>query len=132
MTDHADLIAEARGRAAQHRSLGLQPNVSLANLLDGLADALEAQSAPLVAESKAKLVAHMQAESFAYHARFNDGPMPHDAMVDALVDSGALSVAGDRDRALKADAWDDCAFQWAMYKSGPTPVNPYRESEGER
>jgi hypothetical protein len=32
------------------------------------------------------------------------------------------------ERATAERAWDDCAFQWAMYKSGPTPVNPYRES----
>ena len=32
------------------------------------------------------------------------------------------------ERAAAERAWDDCAFQWATYKSGPTPANPYRES----
>jgi hypothetical protein len=55
--------------------------------------------------------------------------MEADYYAERLFASGIVSLAGDRDRASAERAWDDCAFQWAMYKSGPTPLNPYRESE---
>jgi hypothetical protein len=148
---NADLIAEARALIADCATynFGMRNADKLAHEVAGkLADALEsaeravaferlrqvdealeaseAQPAPLVAASKAELVAQMQAESFAYHARFNDGPMPHDEMVDALLASGVVSLATD----AKADGWDACqqVAETSCSCHPPKPWdNPFRE-----
>jgi hypothetical protein len=90
--------------------------------------ALEAQPAPLVADSREAL-----AEALGAYRGWNVDKPDHD-QADSLLASGVVSVAGDRDRALRADGFDE-----AMAEMGASPysdciavwpVNPHRESEG--
>jgi len=92
-----------------------------------LLEALEAQPAPLVADSRDALVEFFKAQGLA-------GP---NVLTSELLDSGIVSLAADRDRA--EDPYcraEDCQYRnWTSgsiptHKRGSTCPNPYRESEG--
>jgi hypothetical protein len=161
--DHAALIAEAqrqRMNAELREYVHCKPNCSCR------ADALEAQSAPLAApqERLGGVAAALRFRdamtpkpppsqaSFVVDSRealrkaitpfVNDdwqrgyGSDPCGEAADALLASGVVSLAADRDRAMKAQGWDE-----GFKQGGPMhdvnyddpdahTRNPYRESEG--
>ncbi len=129
-----ELIAEARATALTRFQMN---DEDMESLLSRLADALEAQSAPLVADSREALARSMNGEDIYTMA----GPAMlsetgAERLADALLASGVVSLAADRDRAVAERAWDegerheseflDRVGQFCPYKN----CNPYRESEG--
>lgn len=124
-----ELIAEAR----EAQSVAFNDNeVGYALIIRALADALEAQSALLVADSR-------EALAFVFYERMGGDTelgapfMPDDynrmkaeGLVDAAIASGVVSLAADRDRAK----WQE-GHRYGLLdaRQGVTTVNPYRESE---
>ena len=126
---NADPIAEAR-------RVGLSPDDApdygdqYRRLIWRMAEALESQPAPLVADSREALARGL---FFAYqHAQMWQA----EEKADALIASGFVSVAGDRDRALKAEVWPKAFYAGERHMmehqafTDPEEHNPYRESEG--
>jgi len=131
---HADLIARLRAEGRIWREqVGDMP------LFDQAADALEAQSAPLLADSREALVKWER-----YTFGISNGTQAWvefqgaiGTVTDALLASGVVSLAADRDRAEKEALWDEGYDAASEFMDGPDwaepPINPYRraESEGE-
>lgn len=124
-----ELIAEARSVGQQRKHLGR------GDLMLRLADALEAQSAPLVADSREALA---NALGVALANAYDDDSVVtvEECVADTLLASGVVSLAADRDRA--EDPYcraEDCQYlNWTSgsiptHKRGSTCPNPYRESE---
>jgi len=104
MTDHADLIAEAR----EAQSVAFNDNeTGYALIIRALADALESQPAPLVADSREALVnAIIQSDALSDDVRAEarvQGSTQREPLLmfaDALLASGVVSLAADRDRVV--------------------------------
>jgi len=113
--DHADLIARGREEFPDHVDVQYNPREALA-LIHELTDALEAQPALLLAESREAL------------ARWH--------RPEAMRASGVVSLAADRDRVMKAEGFDEARnATWDAWAANPdrepwVDENPYRESEG--
>jgi hypothetical protein len=126
--NNTDLIAEARYEADRWAE-GMWQH----DLVTRLADALEAQPAPLVADSREALAA-------VIHERFNmargRGGVAPLALADQILESGVVSLAADRDRATAERAWSEGraaeieAQRTRYHTTSPEIRNPYRESEG--
>ena len=126
---NADLIAEARRLGQKDWCLSV-PDQAKA-VLNALADALEAQPAPLVADPEA-LGREIARWLPTVSADADDWAKIRGAEIaEALLTYGVVSVAGDRDRAVAERAWDE-GMKAALLEDGGDvgPVNPYRESEG--
>jgi hypothetical protein len=126
---HADLIAEAR------EYLSRDLTEKSVDFIRRVLAALESQPAPLVADSREALAEAIQ-DAILEWAGEEDAPT-FGFIVDHVLASGVVSVAADRDRALKADAWDEGrAATWTKNDDGSYLItfgekpNPYRESEG--
>jgi hypothetical protein len=166
LVSNEELIAEAR----EAQTVAFNDNeVGYALIIRALADALEAQPAPLVADSREALIDVEKATSRHFGSalsRFvdsfngdeagdvdyvealdgnngwamrggNDVESVFAKAIDALLASGIVSLAADRDRA--EDPYrraEDCQYRhWTSgsvptHKRGSTYPNPYRESEG--
>jgi len=139
MTDLADLIAEIRAAAAEWESVYGQPNYA-ANLALAVraADALEAQPAPLIADSREALARALESQRSVQSTI--DPQWEAVKITEELFASGVVSLAADRDRLVAERAWDqgneagwnDGAHAQVSSEFKITP-NPYRraESEGE-
>ncbi len=105
--------------------------------------ALEARPAPLVADSREAMRLVLESDACWMHDRDGDGwVFDAPSAVDALLASGVVSLAADRDRATAERAWGE-GYQrgWSDRhedaQAGYVPSgfeqdtpNPYRESEG--
>ena len=161
MTTNEEKIAEAR-KAAKAVYLATDGPVAddLARILNGLADALESQPAPLVVASRESLadaeaelllwakgerswnnLVHEYRDEAEFAQRRNEADAAEIAAQTArvqalrLLASGVVSLAADRDRVLAERAWDE-GHRAGWVARGPHAtgevVNPYRaESEGE-
>jgi hypothetical protein len=124
---NADLIAEAR----EAQSVAFNDyEVGYALIIRALADALEAQPAPLVANSREALARGIEAVDYyglSIESKISERSY---ATADFLLASGVVSLAGDRDRATAKRAWDE-GMKAALLEDGGDvgPVNPYREGE---
>jgi hypothetical protein len=133
MTDHADLIARTKKRLEDHPTSWLPSDLPvMRRLIAALegddfphghpeidADALEYQPAPLVADSREAIMAVLNAEEHTpmeYHHQDTGEcvqcPWPVHALgavsiADALLASGVVSLAADRDRAVAHKARRD-------------------------
>lgn len=129
-----ELIAEARtpGYESEHDeawgSNGRSP-ADRSDLVRRLADALEAQSAPLVADSKDAIVKELtRNQNGCDDSALMSSTFLAESVADALLSSGVVSLAADRDRAVAERAWDEGA---RFFDDDPLALtyNPYRESE---
>jgi hypothetical protein len=149
---NADLIAEARAARGGRFYGPISDDPSVLDLIARLADALESAEravaferlrqvdealeaseshpAPLLVDSREALAA-------AIHERFNmargRGGVAPLALADALLASGVVSLAADRDRVVAERAWDEGfsagISEEAYWDLGGVKANPYRESE---
>ena len=118
MTDHADLIAEAR------EYLSRDLTEKSVDFIRRVLAALEAQPAPLVADSR-------EALSRALFDIDNAGGTLYTyALAGKLLASGVVSLAADRDRATAERAWDEGFAIGLNFDSDNYGfTNPYREGE---
>ena len=135
-----ELIAEARRLIADCATykFGMRNADKLAHEVAGqLADALEAQSAPLVADSReaVRLAVHQGVMPRAMSLLPALGGVQgyYDAFLDDLTNAvtSVVSLAADRDRAVAERAWAEGhdAALWNAQWPQDRKSNPYRESE---
>jgi hypothetical protein len=138
-TQHTVLVLRRLAKSEAHAaSAAFYEDVAL--VLEGLAVALEAQSAPLVAESREALARWHSPEAWRKphvpHTFREDMRNASLAAVDDLITSGVVSLAADRDRAMKAEVWPKAFYAGERHMmehqafTDPEEHNPYRESEG--
>lgn len=105
----ADLIADLHESAAQTYESLSQATI---DVLNRAIAALEAQSAPLVADSREALARAITDHRVAgpSEGEPSDEMVEHfgGALADHLLAPGVVSLAADRDRAMKAQGWDEC------------------------
>lgn len=110
--------------------------LALVDLARRLGLALEAQSAPLVADSREALARAITDHRVTgpSEGEPSDEMVEHfgGALADHLLASGVVSLAADRDRAIAERAWAEGhdAALWNAQWPQDRKSNPYRESEG--
>jgi len=136
---NADPIAEARRNTGGSRDDFARGSAQWE--IHRLCDALEAQPAPLVADSIEALakaqhdyVRSLRPESHGPFAEWHELDDEYRGYLMKIAEagfaSGVVSLAGDRDRATAKRAWDE-GMKAALLEDGGDvgPVNPYREGE---